>query len=420
MVRTLVNTWPSSRITPSPGETSPRDALCPARWRPGAGIVCLRGGGSPLPDGLEALDHPDEPNEPVRAELLLSLGEAEVRAGNTPAAKQAFLAAAGIARQNDLPRALGRAAVGYGGRLVWARATADKLLVPLLEEGLAAVGDEDVELRSGSSPASRELFVMSTRVIGGRAQPRGLELARRTRNSTALSYALDGRAVAIFAPDAQKEVLAIGSELRDLAEQIGDTERAIQGHIYRFQAESRSATSPPRRRTSSRQAASPRRYSDQLTGGLSFPRSDACPGNGRFDEAAELITDALALGERAQPRSAIPVYRLQRYGLSEFLEAPRNSNRRSAISFPNIQLALPFAAHSFISRPASDDLSREHALEELTADDFAFLPFDQEWLYGMSLLSETCGFLDHSASAAVLYRCSVRTPTSIASTCPRR
>ena len=46
----------------------------------------------------------------------------------------------------------------------------------------------------------------------------------------------------------------------------------------------------------------------------------------------------------------------------------------------------------------------KHTFEELAADDFAFLPFDQEWLYGISLLSETCAFLDHSASAAVLYR----------------
>jgi hypothetical protein len=31
------------------------------------------------------------------------------------------------------------------------------------------------------------------------------------------------------------------------------------------------------------------------------------------------------------------------------------------------------------------------------------LPFDQEWLYGMSLLAETAGLLGDSGSAAVLY-----------------
>ncbi len=168
---------------------------------------------------VEALVHADEPNEPVRAELLIALGEAEVRAGNTPAAKQAFLTAAGIARQNGLPRALGRAAVGYGGRLVWARAGDDKLLVPLLEEGLAALGEVDVELRARLlarlAGALRDEHSRDRRDALSRE---GIELARRSLNSTALSYALDGRAAAIFAPDAQQEVLAIGSELRELAE----------------------------------------------------------------------------------------------------------------------------------------------------------------------------------------------------------
>ena len=46
----------------------------------------------------------------------------------------------------------------------------------------------------------------------------------------------------------------------------------------------------------------------------------------------------------------------------------------------------------------------KRAFEELAADDFAFLPFDQEWLYGMSLLSEICGPLGDADSAEVLYR----------------
>jgi hypothetical protein len=46
----------------------------------------------------------------------------------------------------------------------------------------------------------------------------------------------------------------------------------------------------------------------------------------------------------------------------------------------------------------------KRTLEEMATDDFAFLPFDQEWLYGMSLLSETCGLLGNSDYAEVLYR----------------
>ena len=43
-------------------------------------------------------------------------------------------------------------------------------------------------------------------------------------------------------------------------------------------------------------------------------------------------------------------------------------------------------------------------LEALTRDDCAALPFDIDWLLGMSLLAETCAWLNDSDSAPVLYR----------------
>jgi hypothetical protein len=43
-------------------------------------------------------------------------------------------------------------------------------------------------------------------------------------------------------------------------------------------------------------------------------------------------------------------------------------------------------------------------LDELSADDFSALPFDQEWLFGMSLLAETAALVGHTDSAPILYR----------------
>src|SRR5439155_1478287 len=83
---------------------------------------------------LEALDLARPADESTRCHLLLSLGEAEIRAGNTPVARKAFLDAAAISRRLGLSEELARAAMGYGGRIVWARAGDDARLVPLLEE----------------------------------------------------------------------------------------------------------------------------------------------------------------------------------------------------------------------------------------------------------------------------------------------
>ena len=87
-------------------------------------------------------------DEGTRCRLLLSLGEAQARAGNSPAAREAFLDAADVARPLGLAPELARAATGYGGRIVWVRAGTDERLVPLLEEALAGLGEVQLELRS--------------------------------------------------------------------------------------------------------------------------------------------------------------------------------------------------------------------------------------------------------------------------------
>jgi hypothetical protein len=107
--------------------------------------------------------------------------------------------------------------------------------VPLLEEGLAALRDEDVELRA------RLLARLAGALRDERQRGRrdalsseAVDLARRSGNPAALAYALDGRGAAILAPDTVAECLALGRELREVAERNRDTERVQAGHFHRF------------------------------------------------------------------------------------------------------------------------------------------------------------------------------------------
>jgi hypothetical protein len=54
-----------------------------------------------------------------RCELLLRMGDVQVRAGETSAGKETFLRGAAIARGAGLAEHFARAALGYGGRFVW-------------------------------------------------------------------------------------------------------------------------------------------------------------------------------------------------------------------------------------------------------------------------------------------------------------
>jgi predicted ATPase len=67
---------------------------------------------------------PEKGDERIRCDLLLSLGDAQARAGDPATAKETFLAAAELARRTGSPDRLARAALGYGGRFLWARAWA--------------------------------------------------------------------------------------------------------------------------------------------------------------------------------------------------------------------------------------------------------------------------------------------------------
>ena len=81
------------------------------------------------------------PSDPVaRCDLLLNLGDALARGGDQSGSRDIFLYAADLARAHHLKEQLARAALGYGGPLVWLRAGDDRHVIPLLEDGLAAIG----------------------------------------------------------------------------------------------------------------------------------------------------------------------------------------------------------------------------------------------------------------------------------------
>jgi DNA-binding SARP family transcriptional activator len=355
---------------------------------------------------LEALKLVGRVDEKRRCGLLLSLGEAELLAGKGSTAKETFFEAAGIARRLQLPRELARAAAGYGGQMVFGRAGGDVRLVPLLEEGLAALSDEDVELRARLlarlAGALRDEHSRSRRDA---LSKEAVELARRTGNPAALASALNGRAAAIIAPDTVAECLALGSELRDLGKQVGNAEVIVQGLSHRIIAQLQVGEV----RGAEVDVAVASGIADELrqpaqrwqAGGW---RALLAIAAGRLSEAEELVTEAFAFGEHVQPAIAIPVYRIHRYTLCDFwgrLEEVEAEIRDLVARYPARPVFLCVLAHLHGRLGRVPEATR--SLADLARNDFSALPFDQEWLYGMSLLAETAALLSDTDSASTLY-----------------
>jgi len=343
-----------------------------------------------------------KPDDAMRCELLLARGEAEIRAGDTVRAKETFLAAAALARKLELPRALARAAAGYGGRIVWLRAGDDPRLVPLLEEALAALDHEDVELEvrllARLAGARRDDFSRDRRdALSGRA----VELARMTGNAAALSYALAGRAHAINAPDTIAEFHALATELCDVAASIGDHERVEAGHVLRVLAESWLGD----RAAAEADIAAAAELAEALRQPIHLwevagIRSMFALAEGHFVEARALMEEALAVGERAIPEAAVPHYRMHRYCLAEFVGGLDEVGPWIAdLALTNPARPVFTCAHAHVLAT----LGREAEARKVLSGLLEALPFDQEWLYGMALLTEAAVLVDESDLCAAAY-----------------
>jgi DNA-binding SARP family transcriptional activator len=357
--------------------------------------------------GLDALALAEVSDEKEHCELLLSLGEARARAGNSAAAHKAFLQAAELARRLGRPRELARAAAGYGGRIVWARAGKDDQLVPLLESALAALPDDEVELRvrllARLAGALRDELSAERRDQLARE---AVELARRIGSLAALAYALDGHAAATCGgPGTQAQHLALGSELREVAARIGDRERVQAGHMQRFAAQLTLGE------VSGAQAdlTAASRIAEELRQPAQLWQVHACwamlaLAAGRLGEAEELIPRAFALGERAQREMAISARAFHLYTLRDFqgnLDQAEETIGDAATEFPARPVFRCALAHLH-ARLGRTSVGQQ-ALRDLAERDFATLPLDMEWLFAMSLLAETCSLLGDAESAGVVY-----------------
>jgi hypothetical protein len=342
----------------------------------------------------------------MRCELLLSLGEAQIRAGKTPIGKATFIDAAAIARSHGLTLALGRAAAGYAGRIVFSRAGADDRVVPLLEEAIAGLGEGDAELRSRLlARLAGALRDEHSRTRRDALSHEAVELARK-QGTEALAYALAGRAHAITAPDRVDEMLALADELCDVAAHAGDLEQLISGHILRVMVSLWLGNLEAARAdlAEATRIAEELRQPAQLWLVLG-QEANLAIGTGEIDTADVLVAQALAVGEVAQPDAAIPHELMQRTALAELrgdgLDAVEQELRALAAAHPERPVFR--CAHAHLLARIGRLAEAKYELDDLARDSFAALPFDQEWLCATSFLAETATLVDDAEAAAALY-----------------
>lgn len=355
---------------------------------------------------IESLGPQSPRTDRVRCELLLALGDAQARAGEGDEAKATFLRAAALARSAGLPKLLARAAAGYGGRMVWTRALADERLVPLLEEGLAAVGEEDGVLRVQLlSRLAAALRGDPTRRRRQEVCEESIRIARRLEDPATLAYALAAAESGLVGPDTARRRADEAAEMIAIAKRIGDRERLFDGYEHRYWAAWELGDADQRAADLSAltAVAEELRQPAQLWSALSAQTVLAL-SEGRFSEAARLMERASSTGERALRWNVVSSGRLQDFALRREhgrlegldLELPGVVDEFPS---PLIHGAVLAYVHARLGQSAAADA----ILADLTAHDLLDWHADEEWLASMCLLAEVCAMIGDQARGAYLY-----------------
>ncbi|HYN68947.1 MAG TPA: AAA family ATPase, partial [Candidatus Eisenbacteria bacterium] len=352
---------------------------------------------------LDALER--SPDETVRCDILLALGDGQARAGD-PRARDTFEEAAEIARRRGLADRLARAALGFGGRFVWEASREDRRLVQLLGDALEArpEGDDPLRVRLTARLAAGPMRDQTDWRPRDELSQRAVEAARRLGDPATLAYALDGRYAAVWRPDNVAERISIATDLIAAAEAAGDRERTLQGHHYRCLARLEIGDIDGCRADADaqRRIAAELRQPSQLFYARTTDATLAALA-GRYAEAESLIGDAQAEGARAEKAMAV-IYRI--IGLHAIR---RLRGRLGEIAGDVATLVERFPTYIVLRCVRVDTLVRlgladeaRHQLAALAGNRFAVLPRNDEWAYGMALLAEAAVALGEHATCEAI------------------
>jgi DNA-binding SARP family transcriptional activator len=371
-----------------------------------ASLLAYEDAASHYEDAIDVLKSSGSGDPESTCELLLSLGDVLSRAGREDDSKAALLRAATLAERERLPDQLARAALSYGGRFSWERASSDPGLVPLLERALAAIDDAHGRIRA----------LLLARLAGARRDDRrrdqrialaqqAVEIARSLGDPETLAVALEGRWNAAEGPDSVEDELRLAGQLVELWEQIGDKERLFTAHTFRLDSFWRRcdrAGIDLEMEILARLAAELRQ--PRQLWALGTVRTMLALTEGRLEDADRLISNTFEIGERAGAWSAAVSRRIGLFVLRREqgrLAELDDEIQRAVHEYPAL-LRFECALAHLQSGLGRTTEARE-TFDVLLRRDLAHEHRDPEWLFSLSLMADPCAHLGDEPAAARLH-----------------
>jgi len=336
---------------------------------------------------LELLDASEQASGgALRVDLLIALGEAQRRAGDT-GHRETLLSAAKLAQDRGDGAALARAALANSpGSKPAAFGVTDTERVAALEAAVTAIGQDDSSTRARLlAILALELFHDPNRQRRLALSDEALAMARRLGDPVTLAQVLVARPFAIGGPDTLGERLANTTELLDVAERLGDPVTAHRAWWLRYRVAVEVAD--PQEADRCLQAQEP------LVAELNQPvfswmtalqRIARHFRTGNLAEAEDLIHAAYSEGQRAGQADAALYFGIHLFHLgyhqgrlAEVEEILLETLGR-ATELPAAKAMLA-VVHSELGRP---DAARAQ-LDDLGAIDFSDLQVEASWVVAL-------------------------------------
>lgn len=347
-----------------------------------------------------------EPDEAMRCEMLLALGEAQAKAGETLRARETFQQAAAVARKRRNIEQFARAALGFGNETWEEIALADEPLIALLEEALATLGDGACTLRVRVlSRLAAALYYADARDRRLALSQEALETARRLGDTSTLAFALNARHWALWGHENVQERLAVATEIVRLAETVGARELALTGRAWRIANLlhfNDIATADAEFDLYTRLAATLRQPFYQWRA-LVF-RAMRALLVGRFAEGEELAQQAAAIGQQVQPQVAMQIFGAQLFFLrQEQRRLPELAPMFESFVEQNPTVPAMRGALAVLYCELGRETDARREFTDLAANQFARLPQDATWVDGVCALAVVCALLGEAQHACTLY-----------------
>ena len=352
--------------------------------------------------GLAGEAGADEP----RIGLLIALGEAERRAGDT-AFRETLLEACRLAAEAGNPEALARAALANArGTYASTVGDVDDERVAALRAALEAVGPEETPTRARLLGAlGLELMYAGDRPGRSRLSEDALAIARRSGDLGTLAHVLLQRFFTIYFPDTLEERLSNAEELVALAERLGDPGITARALFLRFRARAESGDLV----VADRDLEAAERLAEELGEptlrwlvGLNRTARTILAGN--LAEGERQAQAGFELGQATGQRDAA----MYLWGQQSLLRCEQGRTGELEASFQELLVAVPrlVGVQAYMAMVLCEDNRPDQAreyYEPLAATNFTALVEDSAWTVSMAHCVSVCAHLQDRPRAAVLF-----------------